>query len=165
MTTERAGTTDPADASGGPDGFPGELADALAAVQRLVRRRVRGQQTAPRLRGAEAELLRLVGTRPGIGVSDAAKELFLAGNSVSTLVNQLVRDGCLRREADPADRRAARLLLTGAAETRLRDWRERRTDLVRHQVARLDDADQEALRAAVPALRRLALLLHEETAE
>lgn len=164
-TTGTTGTTDPADTPAGADGFPEDLADALVAVQRLVRRRVRGQPAVPRLRGAEVELLRLVETRPGIGISDAAKELFLAGNSVSTLVNQLVRDGYLRRETDPADRRAARLLLTGAAETRLRDWRERRAALVRHQVARLDEADREALRAAVPALRRLALQLHEETAE
>ncbi|GAA4336476.1 hypothetical protein GCM10023086_69750 [Streptomyces venetus] len=62
------------------------------------------------MRGAEVELLRLVVTRPGIGISDAARDLGLAANSVSTLVNQLPRAGCLVRETDPADRRAARLL-------------------------------------------------------
>lgn len=164
-TTGTAGATEPGGTPAGADGFPEELADALVAVQRLVRRRVRGHPAVPGLRGAEVELLRLVETRPGIGVSDAAKELFLAGNSVSTLVNRLVRDGCLRRETDPADRRGARLLLTGAAETRLRAWRERRAALMCHQVARLDEADREALRTAVPALRRLALQLREETAE
>lgn len=145
-----------------PEPFPEELADALVGVQRLIRRRLRAGMTVPRLRGAENELLRLVEGRPGIGVSEAAKELHLAGNSVSTLVNQLVRDGHLIRETDPADRRAARLLLTEAARTRLRDWRERRAALVRHQVDRLDEADRDALRAAIPALRRLAENLHEE---
>ncbi|MEV1067211.1 MarR family transcriptional regulator [Streptomyces sp. NPDC050263] len=142
--------------------FPEELADALVGVQRLLRRRLRAGLTVPRLRGAEVELLRLVETRPGIGVSEAAKELHLAGNSVSTLVNQLVKDGYLVRERDPADRRAARLLLTEAAETRLRAWQERRAALVGRQVARLDAADREALRAALPALRALAVTLHEE---
>ncbi|MCX4767589.1 MarR family transcriptional regulator [Streptomyces sp. NBC_01275] len=142
--------------------FPEELADALVGVQRLLRRRLRAGLTVPRLRGAEVELLRLVEARPGIGVSDAAKELYLAGNSVSTLVNQLVKDGYLVRETDPADRRAARLLLTEAAQARLRAWKERRAALVRGQVARLDAADQEALRAALPALRTLAVNLHEE---
>ncbi|MFE1751503.1 MarR family winged helix-turn-helix transcriptional regulator [Streptomyces anandii] len=144
------------------EAFPEELADALVGVQRLIRRRLRAGLTVARLRGAEVELLRLVEARPGIGVSEAAKELHLAGNSVSTLVNRLVRDGQLVRETDPADRRAARLLLTGAAESRLRDWRERRAALVRHQVDRLDEADREALRAALPALRRLAENLREE---
>ncbi|MFC4333311.1 MarR family winged helix-turn-helix transcriptional regulator [Streptomyces andamanensis] len=139
-----------------------ELADALVGVQRLVRRRLRAGLTVTRLRGAEVELLRLVETRPGIGVSEAAKELHLAGNSVSTLVNQLVRDGQLVRETDPADRRAARLLLTEAAGARLRDWRARRAALVRDQLDRLPEADREALRAALPALRRLAENLREE---
>lgn len=37
--------------------------------------------------------LRLVEARPGIGVPDAAKELCLAGNSVSTLVTTAVWSG------------------------------------------------------------------------
>ncbi|QDO06218.1 MarR family transcriptional regulator [Streptomyces sp. S1D4-23] len=147
------------------ESFPEALADALAGVQRLIRRRLRRGTTAPRLRGAEIELLRLVVARPGIGVSEAAKELYLAGNSVSTLVNQLARDGYLNRETDPADRRAARLLPTPAADARLRDWRERRTALVRRQVARLDEAERAALEAALPALRKLAVNLHEEAEE
>lgn len=145
--------------------FPEELADALVGVQRLIRRRLRGEMTVPRLRGAEVELLRLVETRPGIGISEAAKELYLASNSVSTLVNQLARDGFLVRETDPADRRAARLLLTATARARLSDWHERRAALVRGQVARLDEADRDALRAAIPALRKLAVTLHEEAEE
>ncbi|MFJ9743228.1 MarR family winged helix-turn-helix transcriptional regulator [Streptomyces sp. NPDC101166] len=142
--------------------FPEELADALVGLQRLLRRRLRAGLTLPRLRGAEVELLRLVAARPGVGVSDAAGELHLAGNSVSTLVNRLVGEGYLVRETDPADRRAARLLLTGAAEARLGDWQRRRAELVGRHVARLDAADREALRAALPALRSLAVQLHEE---
>jgi DNA-binding MarR family transcriptional regulator len=142
--------------------FPEELADALVGVQRLIRRRLRREMPAPQLRGAEVELLRLVVDRPGIGISDAARELYLASNSVSTLVNQLARQGYLVRETDPADRRAARLLPTPAAEARLSEWRKRRADLVRHQVARLDEAEQEALAAAIPALRHLADNLGEE---
>ncbi|MDQ1042806.1 MarR family winged helix-turn-helix transcriptional regulator [Streptomyces sp. V4I2] len=148
-----------------PETFPEELADALVGVQRLIRRRLRRDMPDPRLRGAEVELLRLVVDRPGIGISDAAKELYLAGNSVSTLVNQLSRQGYLVRETDPADRRAARLLPTPAAEARLSEWRRRRADLVRRQLARLDAADQEALHAAIPALRELAVNLHEEAEE
>ncbi|MFJ4468153.1 MarR family winged helix-turn-helix transcriptional regulator [Streptomyces sp. NPDC089424] len=142
--------------------FPEELADALVGVQRLIRRRLRAEMPLAPLRGAEVELLRLVAARPGIGVSDAARELCLAGNSVSTLVNQLVRQGWLVRGTDPADRRAARLLPTPAAEERLAAWRRRRADLVRRQLALLDAADRDALRAAVPALRKLAVTLREE---
>ncbi|MEU9141782.1 helix-turn-helix domain-containing protein, partial [Streptomyces sp. NPDC048404] len=109
-------------------------------MRRLIRRRLRRGTPGPSLRGAEVDLLRLVVDRPGIGVSEAAKELYLAGNSVSTLVNRLVADGYLIRETDPADRRAARLLSTRAADARLSDWRQRSAALVRGQVARLDAA-------------------------
>ncbi|GAA2293317.1 MarR family transcriptional regulator [Streptomyces hawaiiensis] len=148
-----------------PETFPEELADALVGVQRLIRRRLRPRMPDPRLRGAEVELLRLVVARPGLGISDAAKGLGLAANSVSTLVNQLAGAGYLVRETDPADRRAARLLPTAAAEARLGEWRRLRAELLRRQVARLDEADRQALHAAIPALRKLADTLHEEADE
>jgi DNA-binding MarR family transcriptional regulator len=141
--------------------FPDELIDALIGVQRRLRRRLR-RQIAPQLRGAEVELLRLVVAQPGIGISDAAKDLHLAGNSVSTLVNQLSRQGYLVRETHPADRRAARLMPTAAAEARIAEWRKRRGELVRTGLAGLGETDREALSAAIPALRKLADNLHEE---
>ncbi|MET8446235.1 MarR family transcriptional regulator [Streptomyces sp. NPDC005209] len=147
------------------EALPQQLADTLVGIQRVIRRRLRGGLTAPRLRGAEVELLRLVETRPGIGVSDAAKELYLAGNSVSTLVNRLAKAGYLVRETDPADRRAARLELTDAARARLGDWQRRRAALVARHVSLLDEAEREALHAALPALRKLAVTLHEEAEE
>jgi DNA-binding MarR family transcriptional regulator len=144
--------------------FPDELIDALIGVQRRLRRRLR-RQIAPQLRGAEVELLRLVVARPGIGISDAAQDLHLAGNSVSTLVNQLSRQGYLVRETHPADRRAARLMPTVVAEARLAEWRKRRGELVRNGLAGLGETDREALNAAIPALRKLADNLYEEAEE
>ncbi|MFI8234686.1 MarR family winged helix-turn-helix transcriptional regulator [Streptomyces sp. NPDC085900] len=146
------------------EAFPDELVDALVGVQRRLRRRLR-RQIAPQLRGAEVELLRLVVDRPGVGISGAAKDLHLAGNSVSTLVNQLSRQGYLVRETDPADRRAARLMPTPAADARLAEWRKRCGELVRDGLSGLNETDREALRAAVPALRRLAENLYEEAEE
>ncbi|MFE7317268.1 MarR family winged helix-turn-helix transcriptional regulator [Streptomyces sp. NPDC057555] len=143
--------------------LPEELADVLAGIQRLIRRRLRPGLPAPRLRGAQVELLRLVAARPGIRVSAAAQELYLAGNSVSTLVNELSQAGYLRRETDPADRRSAHLFPTPEARSRLHDWETRRSALVREQVAHLPEADRAALEAALPALRRLAHNLHQQT--
>ncbi|WP_438485425.1 MarR family winged helix-turn-helix transcriptional regulator [Streptomyces sp. S186] len=143
--------------------FPDELTDVLAGIQRLIRRRLLPGLPAPRLRGAEVELLRLVAARPGIRVSVAARELYLAGNSVSTLVNRLSRAGYLARETDPADRRSAQLFPTQEAQTRLHHWETRRSALVREQVACLPEADRTALEAALPALRRLAHNLHQQT--
>jgi DNA-binding MarR family transcriptional regulator len=139
-----------------------DLADVLTRISRLVRRRLRQDLTGPRLRGAQVELLRIVAARPGIGVSAAAQELNLAGNSVSTLVNQLVTGELLIRTPDPADRRAARLTVTDAARKRLAEWERRRAELLSAELARLAEQDRVALRDAMPALRRLAENLHDE---
>nr|WP_051945594.1 MarR family transcriptional regulator [Streptacidiphilus rugosus] len=134
----------------------------LPAIQRLVRRRLRAGLAQPRLRGAQVELLRLVSARPGLRVSEAAQELFLAGNSVSTLVNQLVTAGLLRRETDPDDGRAARLHARPEGAARLAAWDARRGALLADQLGRLDESDRQALTGAIPALRRLAEGLREE---
>src|SRR5437879_3004114 len=105
---------------------PLELGDELMAVvialRRVVRRRLGQGDFDPPLRGAQVELLRTVQKEPGIGVLAPARSLRLATNSVSTLVNQLVEKGMLRREVDPDDRRAVRLSLTDAAARRLEAW-------------------------------------------
>ncbi|MEV8512269.1 MarR family transcriptional regulator [Dactylosporangium sp. NPDC051484] len=144
------------------------LADALGAqligVRRVLRRRLRadllagliaGSGATP-LTGSQVELLRLVESAPGIGVGAAAQQLHLAGNSVSTLVNQLTEAGLLRRDTDPADRRSARLMLTPAAAVRLDAWRAARVSLLAGALGELEDGERDALAAAVPVLARLA---------
>ncbi|WP_249713795.1 MarR family winged helix-turn-helix transcriptional regulator [Rhizomonospora bruguierae] len=133
----------------------GELMRLAAGLRRVSRRRLAGTVPGPRLPEAQRELLIVVEQRPGIGVSAAARHLHLAGNSVSTLVNTLVENGMLRRENDPADRRAARLTLTAAARARLDAWRTARAALLGAALDRADPADPAAIAAALPALRRL----------
>lgn len=144
----------------------GHLAEDLmadvAALRRVTRRRLRATVPGPPLSGAQLELLRFVEAEPGTGVATAAHALRLAGNSVSTMVNQLVARGMLRREVDPADRRAARLVLTDAATGRLAAWRTARAELVGAALERLPATDRDAVRAALPALRRLLVELEEE---
>ncbi len=136
-------------------GTADELMQLVAGVRRVVRRRLRADLPGPRLRGAQVELLQIVEATPKIGVAAAARELHLAGNTVSTLVNQLVDAGMLRRESDPDDRRAACLMLTDTTGARLARWREARGRLVGDALARLPAHDVEALGAALPALRNL----------
>jgi DNA-binding MarR family transcriptional regulator len=150
---------------GGMEGFEAEeLAGLLAGIQRLARRRLLAGLTGLRLRGAEVELLRIVSAEPGISVNGAARQLHLAGNSVSTLVNRLVKAGLLVRTPDPADRRAARLEITEAATQRLAAWRKRRGELFTELLGELTAAERAVLREAVPALRHLAENLSKEVA-
>ena len=141
-----------------------ELVKRITGIRRVIRRRLRRTLDGPALTSGQVELLRLVEVSAGISVSAAARAMHLAGNSVSTLVNQLTDAGYLRRETDPSDRRAARLYLTGAAISRLGHWRAARTLLVRDVLATLPSADRRAIARALPALGRLAeAMVMEET--
>ncbi|MER6910766.1 MarR family transcriptional regulator [Streptomyces sp. NPDC000594] len=148
----------------------GEIAPAaefgvlLVGVGRLVRRRLRRDLVGPPLRGGQVELLRLVRETPATRVSDAARELGLAGNSVSTLVRELTGLGLLERAADPRDRRAVLLSVTPEASRRLAEWDDRRAALFTREFTRLAGSERAALIAALPALRALAANLREEAA-
>ncbi|HEX3957899.1 MAG TPA: MarR family transcriptional regulator [Trebonia sp.] len=148
------------DASSPPGDLPraeaGELLTAIGAVRRVARRAVRISSTAQALPPARSELLRLAARRPGISVAEAAQEMRLAPNSVSTMVSQLAADGLLSRGRGSSDGRTVRLTPTSAGTERIAQWQDIRTDLAGRALGRLGEADQQAIRAAIPALTRLA---------
>jgi DNA-binding MarR family transcriptional regulator len=133
-----------------------DLLAAIGAVRRTARQAARKAWRDEPLPTAQSELLRLVADRPGISVAEAARELRLAPNTVSTLVGRLAAQGLLGRERAPADARSVRLSVTGRARQRIADWRDLRADLTQHALAELTEPDRRALADAVPALRRLA---------
>jgi DNA-binding MarR family transcriptional regulator len=153
-TEERAGPV----AGPGADqaGGAAELLGAISAVRRTARRAVRQAWAQPPLPAAQGELLLLVARRPGITVAESAQELHLAQNTVSTLVSRLTAEELLIRGRDAADGRAALLTITAKAQHRLTEYRDLRAELADRALADLSPADQQALAAAVPALRHLA---------
>ncbi len=138
-----------------------ELLAALGAVRRVARRAVRHSAYAEALPPTRSELLRLTARRPGISVAEAAQELRLAPNSVSTMVSKLSADGLLSRDRAAADGRSVRLTVTDKGAARIEQWRDVRAELTGRALERLAAADQQAIRAAVPALARLAEQMEE----
>lgn len=132
------------------------LLAAIGAVRRVARRAVRTSAQAQALPPARSELLRLAARRPGIGVAEAAAELRLAPNSVSTMVSKLAEDGLLSRDRMETDGRSVRLAATEAGAARIEQWQDIRTDLAWRAIELLPDSDRRALVAAIPALTRLA---------
>ena len=133
-----------------------ELLAAMGAVRRVARRAVRSSAQAGALPPARSELLRLTARRPGVSVAEAAQELRLAPNSVSTMVSQLAADGLLTRGRVAADGRSVRLTVTDEGAARVGQWRDIRAELAGRALERLPSADRRAISAAVPALARLA---------
>jgi DNA-binding MarR family transcriptional regulator len=136
--------------------LPVELAKVLARIGRGLRYRTRDVREALDVTPSEAELLRLLDRKPGIRVQDAAQELGVASNSVSTLVKQLTRAALVQREVDPLDGRVAQLRLTPLAE----EWAKRvgnaREATIGRALDSLEESDRQLLDAALPAMVRLS---------
>jgi DNA-binding MarR family transcriptional regulator len=136
-----------------------ELFTAVSVLRRTARRAARRAWAQQPLPLAQSELLRLAAARPGITVADAAQELRLAPNTVSTLVGRLTDAGLLSRERSAHDGRTALLTATDKARRRLAEFRDLRADLAGQALGRLTAQDQRALARAVPALLHLAELI------
>jgi DNA-binding MarR family transcriptional regulator len=132
-----------------------DLIGAMAAIRRSGRLVGRPPELSE-LTGAQLDLVRLVGRRPAVSVAQAAAELRLAPNTVSTLVRQLTDAGLLLRRVDPVDRRIARLELTPAMQAKLDRFRDRRVALLAASIAELRPAERRQLAAASTLLRALA---------
>ncbi|MBV9580948.1 MAG: MarR family transcriptional regulator [Chloroflexi bacterium] len=133
-----------------------ELARVLSRIGRGLRYHTRAEREALDITQSEGELLRLLDRRPGIRVHDAASELGIASNSVSTLVKQLARAGLLERTVDPQDGRAACLRLSPSGSEWVTQLGNAREQTIDHALASLDLTDREQLEAAIPAMKRLA---------
>jgi DNA-binding MarR family transcriptional regulator len=132
-----------------------ELLDALSSIRRAIRRTTDRPAFLSSLTGAQIELVRLLRRQPDLTVAEAAQELRLAANTVSTLVGQLVEAGFVERTVDEHDRRVARLNLAPGIRRKVQAWRDRRVETLEAAVGRLGPDDWERVAAAVPALARL----------
>jgi DNA-binding MarR family transcriptional regulator len=132
------------------------LLSGIGSLRRSLRRDVGRPAELEGLTDAQRELARLVGRTPGVSVAEAARELRLAPNTVSTLVRQLREAGVLLRVADGADRRVARLALVPAVRETVEAWRDRRSYALARAIEQLPARDQRRLSDVVPLLARLA---------
>jgi DNA-binding MarR family transcriptional regulator len=139
-----------------------KLAERLLEVSSALIRAARGAASEGARRDvtmAQMELLRLVRRRPEITATEAAAELRLARNTVSTLVGQLKGQGLLERVRDDIDGRVIRLRLLPPAQERMAAWRERRLRATTAAVSGLSSAEMAAIADAVAPLEVVALAL------
>lgn len=136
------------------------LANALRDIAWLLPRTL-GHAPSParELPRSELEVMRLLVHRPGLSVNQVAAELGIRPPNVSAAVTSLVTRGQLERRADPLDRRVVRLHPTPLA-TEIRHAQERAWGHALGGIlTELEPADQDLLRAAIPALAALAGVL------
>ena len=144
------------------------ISELLGTVGRFRRQIRRTSSSGPDrfdvgagLTESQAELVRLIGRRPGISVSQAAAELGLAANTASTLVSRLCAGGSLIREADPDDRRVGRLRLTPSTQMAADESRNARRTAISQVLDELDKSEIDALTAGLGVLTKITRLLQE----
>ena len=136
-----------------------EFAGVSGELRRVVHRQVRQRWPLPPLPAPQVELLRVVKRQPGIRVNEAAAELRVAANTVSTLVRRLAAQGLLERRTDPIDARATQLVLTTTARRRLAAWQDQRAQFLGEGLERLSEEERAHLATAVSVMRHLVEIL------
>ncbi|MFC0007649.1 MarR family transcriptional regulator [Micromonospora siamensis] len=106
----------------------------------------------------QLRVLSLISSRPDINVNRLAELLDVVPSSASRLCDRLEATGLLRRVADPRDRREVRLTPTTAAETLLRELKERRHQAVQAVLDRMPPRVQHELLLALLAFGQAAAL-------
>ncbi len=150
-----AGTGTDTDPQAAPD-TAAELADAMTRAIKRIRRRTSERLEPYGITPGQGRALRTLAHAPGcelpdraMRLSDLADRLHIAPRSATTVVDALEEAGLVERAPDPADRRAVRILLTGAGRSAVE-----RIGQVRHEVALeyfgpVSPAEQDALLRAL----------------
>jgi DNA-binding MarR family transcriptional regulator len=138
-----------------------ELFDVVGRFRRQMRRSTGRGFDATGLTQSQVELLRLVGRQPGISVREAATELGLMSNTVSTLVSKLAADGLLIRSVDADDRRVGRLRLTKPAQRIADESRAARRAALAAVVGELEAEQVEHLARGLRVLAEMSRKLQE----
>jgi len=105
---------------------------------------------------AQLKALMVVTLAPegGVAVTELGASLAIGQPSASLLVEQLVKQGLVTRNADPVDRRRARVCATAQGEELADELRMGRRAMFAEWLAALSDADAQALAQGLEALVR-----------
>lgn len=139
--------------SGGPEGSSAELADALLGAARHLRRGFHSALEPAGLSPHHARALRVLSREDGVRVSELAAALRIAPRSATEVVDGLADRGLAQRRADPADRRAVVVVLTGAGQEAVAHAERARAQAAAELFGALTDGERTTL---AKLLRRLA---------
>jgi DNA-binding MarR family transcriptional regulator len=131
-----------------------------AAVSRLARR-LKPTAAAGALTVTEVDVLVTTSHRGPLRLSDLAQVAGLNPTMLSRVVAKLEEQGLLRRLADESDGRVCRVEVTTQGRRLHERIRTERTDVLSHQLDRLEPHQRRAVEAALPVLEALAERLLE----
>ena len=138
-----------------------DAADRLRAVIGKLSRRLRPTVAGSALTPSQISVLFTIVRRGPLGLSELAEFEAMNPTMVSRITVQLCELGLIRREARPEDRRAATVSATAAGRRMRERVHVERSRALSEYVRELDESQQRALLAALPALEDLAARIGE----
>jgi DNA-binding MarR family transcriptional regulator len=141
-------------AHGDPETGPAPLAVALEDRVSRLWWLVSRDATSVVSRSAAATLARLREGGPQ-RISALAAAESVSQPTMTCVVQRLERDALVSRDGDPDDARAVRISITAAGRHALEARAGLRAEVLGRRVERLDNAERDALAAALPALDAL----------
>jgi DNA-binding MarR family transcriptional regulator len=138
----------------GSPGADPELAARLRLVLGRLARRLR-RQAGDALSPSLVSALASIELQGPMTLGQLAVIEMVTPPSVTRMVTALEERGLVRREADAADRRVARMSLTAEGRRALCRARTRKTAYLAQRLSELDAAQVAVLRDALPILERL----------
>jgi DNA-binding MarR family transcriptional regulator len=149
MSAERSLPTDGADVAA--------LAAHLRPVILKLSRHLRREAQRVGMSALDAQLLGVIKTAPGLGVSGLAEIEQMSRPAMSAHVKRLEAEGWLMRQsgAPDADRRRVSLVISPKGLQALGAVRRSRNDWLAARLSGLTEAERRQMEAALPSLQRL----------
>jgi DNA-binding MarR family transcriptional regulator len=134
---------------------PVALANELRPVLLRIARKLRRESEAFGVTATQVTLLASIRERPGTGVGELAEAEGVSPPNVSVHVQRLEREGLVERRPATDDARRHGLFATPDGMRVLQSVRSGRTAWLATRLRRADDADFDALKAAIGPLTEL----------
>ncbi len=121
-----------------------EIDRDLRAIRQILKQPVEAEIARGGLTGPQQSAMRALFDSGGLSLKELSRELGLAHSTVSGIVDRLKKQGLVERQADPADRRVTKIVVS---DTVRKFVHQTMPSLEMHPLA-------EALRAATPSERQ-----------
>jgi len=132
-----------------------EISESALLLFPLLKRLFSGDPGAPALaslRNQTYHILRILERKGPLPVSAIGKQLFIAKQNMTTLIDKLMDEGLVERKNDAADRRIINILITKKGVGFLKVSMVGLKKIVGENLSKLNDEDIESLHSAFRAM-------------
>jgi DNA-binding MarR family transcriptional regulator len=133
-----------------------EIDRDLRAVRQILRRPVEAEVARGGLTGPQQSAMRALVNSDGMSLKDLSKELGLAHSTVSGIVDRLEKQGMVKRQADEADLRLSKIVVSEQVREYLRDtWPSLEMYPLAEALRTATQSERQEILQGVRALRRV----------